>query len=153
MASKYFHLIEVTPEAKAYVDCSFQIADQIRQVLREQGKTQRDLAALLGKKEAEISRMMSGTHNFTIKTLTRLQVALGVPLITTPQRVQEQAVALTLHGTMPSEETLTADWQPVQLFAKPGGKTGRRSSEATAKKAADNSAAFSIAEEEAMSYC
>ena len=107
MASNYFDLIEVTPEAAAFVDRSFQIADQIRYVLREKGWFQRDLAEALGKKESEISRMLSGTHNFTLKTLTRLEVVLGTVLITTPQQVQEQAAAFTVQGAITDRDQLT----------------------------------------------
>ncbi|RZJ61478.1 MAG: XRE family transcriptional regulator [Hymenobacter sp.] len=106
MATNYFDLVEVTPEAAAYVDRSFQIADQIRYVLREKGWSQRDLANALGKKEPEISRMLNGTHNFTLKTLTRLEVALGCALITTPQRVHEQATTLTMQGAITDREQL-----------------------------------------------
>jgi len=107
MATTYFDLVEVTPEAAAYVDRSFQIADQIRHVLREKGWYQRDLANVLGKKEPEISRMLSGTHNFTLKTLARLEVALGTALITTPQRVHEQAASVTMQGAITDRDQLS----------------------------------------------
>jgi len=107
MAANLFDLIEVSPEATAFVDRSFQIADQIRFVLREKGWTQRDLAAALGKKEPEISRMLIGTHNFTLKTLTRLEVALGTALITTPQRVHEQAASVTMQGAITDRDRLS----------------------------------------------
>lgn len=101
MAANIFDLAEVTPEAAAFVDRSFQIADQIRHVLRQKGWTQRDLAAALGKKEPEISRMLVGTHNFTLKTLTRLEVVLGTALITTPQQVAaEQVPSFTVQGAV-----------------------------------------------------
>ena len=58
MATTYFDLVEETPEVVAFVDRSFQIADQIRHVLHEKGWFQRDLAEALGKKEPEISRML-----------------------------------------------------------------------------------------------
>ena len=107
MAANLFDLIEVSPEATAFVDRSFQIADQIRLVLREKGWTQRDLAAALGKKEPEISRMLIGTHNFTLKTLTRLEVALGTALITTLQRVHEQVASVTMQGAITDRDQLS----------------------------------------------
>ena len=51
--------------------------------------SQRDLAQRLGKSEAEVSRMLSGLHNLTLKTLTRLEVALGEDIFTTPQKARE----------------------------------------------------------------
>ncbi len=42
---------------------------------------QKDLALLLGKKEAEISKWMRGTHNFTIDTLVSIEEALQAPIV------------------------------------------------------------------------
>lgn len=150
MASKYFDLIEVTPEAAAFVDRSFQIADQIRHVLRQKGWTQRDLAAALDKKEPEISRMLVGTHNFTLKTLTRLEVVLGTALITTPQQVQEQAATLTVQGAITDHRQLAdLDLQRLvtvfdqTLTVSPTSYTSLNSD---LEKAAGSPAAFSAPE-------
>ena len=42
---------------------------------------QKDLALQLGKKEAEISKWMRGTHNFTIDTLVSIEQALDAPIL------------------------------------------------------------------------
>ena len=60
-----------------YVERSFQIVDRIYQILSEQGKDQKTLAKALGKSESEISKWMTGTHNFTLKSLAKIEVALG----------------------------------------------------------------------------
>ena len=56
---------QVKPEARASVALSFRIVDRIREILEEKGLKQKDLAKRLGKSEAEISKWMRGTHNFT----------------------------------------------------------------------------------------
>ena len=66
----------VNPEIRESVDISFQIVDRIHEILTEKGMKQKDLALLLGKKEAEISKWMRGTHNFTIDTLVSIENAL-----------------------------------------------------------------------------
>ncbi|MCZ8286906.1 MAG: helix-turn-helix transcriptional regulator, partial [Bacteroidia bacterium] len=43
----------------------------------------------LGKSEAEISKWLSGTHNFTIRTLSKIEAELGESVITTPKKVVE----------------------------------------------------------------
>ena len=58
--------MQVNPEVRQRVDLSFQIVDRIYEILQAKGLRQKDLAQLLGKKEAEISKWMRGTHNFTI---------------------------------------------------------------------------------------
>ena len=71
----------VNPEIRESVDMSFQIVDRIHEILTEKGMKQKDLALLLGKKEAEISKWMRGTHNFTIDTLVSIEEALGAPIL------------------------------------------------------------------------
>jgi transcriptional regulator with XRE-family HTH domain len=80
----------VPNEVKRFVDHSFDIVDQIYDILVRQGKTQRDLAKMLGKKESEISKWMQGTHNFTIKSLAKIEDVLGEEIITTPKKSQKK---------------------------------------------------------------
>lgn len=69
------------PETRKSVDLSFQIVDRIHEILTDKGLKQKDLASMLGKKEAEISKWMRGTHNFTIETLSSIEEALGEPIL------------------------------------------------------------------------
>jgi transcriptional regulator with XRE-family HTH domain len=71
----------VNPEIRESVDMSFQIVDRIHEILTEKGMKQKDLAMLLGKKEAEISKWMRGTHNFTIDTLVSIENVLHAPIL------------------------------------------------------------------------
>ena len=71
----------VNPEIRESVDMSFQIVDRIHEILTEKGMKQKDLAMLLGKKEAEISNWMRGTHNFTIDTLVSIENVLRAPIL------------------------------------------------------------------------
>ena len=74
-------LSEVSEDVKAEIDLSFAIVDRIDAILKEKGMTQRELAEALGKNEAEISRWMRGTHNFTIRTLAKIGNVLGTPIV------------------------------------------------------------------------
>lgn len=73
--------MQVNPEVRQRVDLSFQIVDRIYEILQAKGLRQKDLAQLLGKKEAEISKWMRGTHNFTIDTLVSIENALRAPIM------------------------------------------------------------------------
>ena len=42
---------------------------------------QKDLAKALGKNESEISKWLSGSHNFTLKTIARIEDVLGDKLL------------------------------------------------------------------------
>ena len=72
---------KVDPEIRKSVGLSFQIVDRIHHVLVAKGMKQKDLAALFGKSEAEISKWMRGTHNFTIDTLVSIEEALDAPIV------------------------------------------------------------------------
>jgi transcriptional regulator with XRE-family HTH domain len=71
----------IPKEIDIFVTRSFDIVDRIHEILRMKNLSQKDLAALLDKKESEVSKWMSGTHNFTLKTLIRIEDILGFPII------------------------------------------------------------------------
>ena len=66
---------------KRYVKTSFDIADRIHAILKAQGRSQKELAQLLGKRESEISKWMTGQHNLTIKTISAIETALDEDLL------------------------------------------------------------------------
>ena len=71
----------VNPEVKERVTLSFQIVDRIQEILVVRNLRQKDLALMLGKSEAEISKWMRGTHNFTIDTVVAIEEALQAPVL------------------------------------------------------------------------
>lgn len=68
------------PAIDKFVDTSFDLSDRIHEILEAKGLSQKDLAEMLGKKESQISKWMTGTHNFTIRTLALLEVKLGASI-------------------------------------------------------------------------
>ena len=73
---------EIPESVNKELNLSFAISDKIDAILTEKGMTQKELAKLMGKNEAEVSRWLGGTHNFTIFTLVKISNALGVDIIT-----------------------------------------------------------------------
>ena len=71
----------VNPDIRKSVALSFRIVDRIHEILEEKGLKQKDLAERLGKSEAEISKWMRGTHNFTIDTVVSIEEALQAPVL------------------------------------------------------------------------
>lgn len=74
-------LADVSEERKAEFELSFAIADRIDEILKRKGMTQRELAQRLGKRESEVSKWLTGRHNFTTNTIARITRALGAPII------------------------------------------------------------------------
>lgn len=72
----------VQNDVKMELDMSFALADKIDMILREKNISQKQLAKKMGKTEAEVSRWLGGTHNFTLRTIAKISDALGVTLLT-----------------------------------------------------------------------
>ena len=75
-----------TPYQEQYIDKNLRITEQIYDLLKAKNWTQKDLAKALGKSPAEISKWLSGTHNFTLKSITKIEVVFGTDIIVTPQQ-------------------------------------------------------------------
>ena len=74
-------LASIPQNVEKQVDWSFAIADKIAARLKELGLSQKDFALMVGKTQAEVSRWLSGTHNFTIRTLAKISTVLGQDFI------------------------------------------------------------------------
>lgn len=59
----------IPPEIQKQVDYSMGISDSIAHTLSEKKMSQRDFAKKIGRLEAEVSRRMSGRHDFTLASL------------------------------------------------------------------------------------
>ena len=80
-------LLKETPkDVEIFVDWYADLVVRVNQLMREKGISQKDLADRMDKNPSEISKWMSGEHNFTLRSLAKLQAELGAPLIEVPQR-------------------------------------------------------------------
>lgn len=75
-------LAQVPNDVKIELDLSFAIADKIDAALRKQHLSQKQFAQKMGKTDAEVSRWLGGTHNFTLRTIAKISDALGISLLT-----------------------------------------------------------------------
>lgn len=71
----------ITPEIKEDIDFNIDVVNRIFDLLEERNLSQRAFAKQLGKNEAEISRWMQGTHNFTLKTIRLIEKELDAPVL------------------------------------------------------------------------
>jgi transcriptional regulator with XRE-family HTH domain len=82
---------ERSPEdVERFVEKNFDISEQVTHLLERKGMSQKDLAQAIGKAESEISRWLCGTHNLTLRSIAKMEAALGEDIITTPLK-QESA--------------------------------------------------------------
>jgi transcriptional regulator with XRE-family HTH domain len=61
------------------------IVVRVHELIKEKNLTQKALAEGMGKKPSEISKWLNGEHNFTLRSLAKLEAELGEPIITVPK--------------------------------------------------------------------
>jgi transcriptional regulator with XRE-family HTH domain len=70
----------IDPLKKFQAKRRFEFADQLRRTLKDKGLTQKAFAVLLKKEESEISKWLSGFHNFTKDTESLIEYFLKTEL-------------------------------------------------------------------------
>ena len=94
-------LEEIPVEERRESDLSAGIACRIGDILERKGWSQADFARAAGKKEAEISKWMSGQHNFTIRTIAYIETVLGEGILSVRQyRTSKPNIQETASDTM-----------------------------------------------------
>ena len=81
-------LEQMNPESRIFVDKSLAIAHYLQLLMQHKGLRQKDLADLLGKSEPEISKWFAGMHNYTLRTLAKLEAAIGSDIIFVPEKIK-----------------------------------------------------------------
>jgi transcriptional regulator with XRE-family HTH domain len=73
---------ETSPQMSEQISKRMKLAAQIDNVLISRGLTNHEFAFMMGKKPSEITRWLSGTHNFTTETLWEIERVLKIQLLT-----------------------------------------------------------------------
>ena len=82
----------ITPERREQSKKRMLLATRIDDKVRERGLSNQEFAYMMGKKPSEISKWLSGTHNFTTETLWEIERVLNIQLVAgpiSPSREQE----------------------------------------------------------------
>ncbi|MGO1751073.1 MAG: helix-turn-helix domain-containing protein [Psychroflexus sp.] len=69
------------PEIDRFIERNLEITQQVCVILKDRGIKKTEFAKMLGKKPSEVSKWLSGTHNLTLKSITKMEIALGVDLM------------------------------------------------------------------------
>lgn len=72
---------ELPVELKIQSRLSLEIANRIDILMREKGLTKKKFAEALDRRPSEITKWLSGEHNFTVATLSRLSAFFGASII------------------------------------------------------------------------
>lgn len=88
----------IAPEVMEEVSLNVDIANRIYDLLKEKKMTQREFAALMGKRESEISRWLTGSHGFTTTTLAKISAVLGEAIVMVKKDPQVQYVFVPIQN-------------------------------------------------------
>lgn len=73
---------ETSPQMSQQISKRMKLAAQIDDALTSRSLTNQEFAFMMGKKPSEITRWLSGTHNFTTETLWEIERVLSIQLLT-----------------------------------------------------------------------
>lgn len=84
-------MAKMPEDVKIFVDKYADIVVRINYLLKEKGLTQKDLAERLDKKPSEICKWLNGEHNFTLRSLAKIEAELGEIILYVPKRISYQS--------------------------------------------------------------
>lgn len=74
-------LASIDPKEEKKIKNEMLMAKMLHDCLEAKGISQKDFAKMMGKRPSEISKWLSGKHNFTIDTLSEIGFELGTDFI------------------------------------------------------------------------
>ncbi|MCF0163837.1 MAG: helix-turn-helix transcriptional regulator [Bacteroidales bacterium] len=77
----WLKVVEELEENEAWLDKSAKIAFAVLSFLRKKKMTKQELAERMGVRAQYVSRIVKGTENLTLETISKLEMALGVNLM------------------------------------------------------------------------
>lgn len=97
----------VDPEVMQEVNLNIDIANRIYDILKAKNLSQRQFAALLGKRESEISRWLTGAHGFTTSTLAKIAAVLGEPVVEAAKSSRSEYIFVPVGGYISPSDTFS----------------------------------------------
>lgn len=101
------------PEIDRMVKHNLAIATKVARILKEKGMGKSEFATKMGKSPSEVSKWLSGTHNFTMKTIAKIEVALGEKIIFTEKEYQY----VHFHITKTAEQSKKPEYEFMSRYA------------------------------------
>jgi len=98
-------LDKTSPDVEIFVRLYSDIVVRVNELIEEKGWTQKELAEKMGKKPSEINRWLRGEHNFTLRSIAKLEAELGEPILAvyTNKEEKNNGTISTISGTQEIE--------------------------------------------------
>lgn len=121
---------EVASEVPAYIDRQLElqeeIANRIKALIRHKGITQKELAHDIGMSESQLSDILTGEVNVTIKTIARFEKYFGQDIIGVASDMKSKPYVYRQHdiGVVLSAKALQDTHMPPGVITEPGKRYG-----------------------------
>ena len=114
-------MAKMPEDVKIFVDKYADIVVRINQLLKEKNYSQKELAEKLEKSPSEISKWLAGDHNFTLRSIAKLEAELGETILYVPKRIAFQTYSeKTISVTVLKNDHINTnvDFTPVTASCK-----------------------------------
>jgi len=74
-------LAKMLKDIQSEVDMEFAISNRINELMLKRGLSKLEFAQALGRRPSEVTKWLSGQHNFTIRTLSMISAFFGESLV------------------------------------------------------------------------
>lgn len=98
--------LEFRKDNGEWLAISERLALKIRRILREKGLSQYELAEKMYVSPAQITKILSGKENLGIKTISKIERALGVNLIEIPMPEGRESIELSVQTSIRTQQPL-----------------------------------------------
>jgi transcriptional regulator with XRE-family HTH domain len=120
----------IPDETKRFISLSMDISVHINSLIQKNKLNQRTLARNLNKKESEISRWLSGNHNFTLKSLAKLESFLAERIVLVPNELESYDFVTANSVTVNTSESAELNC-PIFTINKISNKINKTTSDET----------------------
>lgn len=117
-------LAETPEETKIFARLYADIVVRVNQLLKAKGFSQKDLADKLEKRPSEINKWLVGEHNFTLRSLAKLEAELGETIINVPHRKPiSSSVGTKTYITVYKNAHINTDVEYTNVWKKSNAKS------------------------------
>lgn len=115
---------ETPEETKIFARLYADIVVRVNQLLKAKGFSQKDLADKLEKRPSEINKWLVGEHNFTLRSLAKLEAELGETIINVPHRKPiSSSVGTKTYVTVYKNAHINTDVEYTNVWKKSNAKS------------------------------
>lgn len=115
------NFIHLPKDSEIFIDKSMAISNRIYHLMLQNEWLQKDLAEKMGKSDPEISKLLSGTQNYTLRTISKIEAIFNQDLIKILDCKKDAFLVDTnLKGSFSIEKDMTKeesnDWNGAKVI-------------------------------------